>query len=217
MLSLLKKILVVVLVAGSLYLLFQVFIAISRVGKTDVTFEVAPTEASITVNNRSLKPGSNYMKPGKYKVFISSPNYKKTEKDIVISKEPQYVGVILEPANDEISEKINNDPKIYLLREAIGGQLAAISSTKIRSTTPLINQLPYIDVNGPFAIDYGKSYLQKNGSTIIVSDSSPEGRINAVKWIRSQGYDPTNLDIQFDDFVNPLVSYQGESESRPRN
>lgn len=205
------------MVIGSMYLFFQLAITASRIGKTDVTFEVAPAEAKIVVNGKNLSPGSNYMSPGKYKVFISSPNYKKTEKDIVVSKEAQYVGIILEPANNEMIQKINNDPKIYLLREAIGGQLAGITSSKIRSTTPLINQLPYIDVNGPFAIDYGRSFLQKNGSAIIISDSSPEGRVNAVKWIRSQGYDPTNLDIHFDDFINPLVSYQGESESKPRD
>ncbi len=61
---------------------------------------------------------------------------------------------------------------------------------------------PITDINGPFTIEY---IYTKNGVDYIkIIDSSPQGRMNAMHWLRERGIDPTNLDIQFDDFVNPL-------------
>ena len=66
---------------------------------------------------------------------------------------------------------------------------------------------------GPFSLDYGTNPHVKNKVFIEVSDSSPEGRVNALHWIRSHGFDPTDLDIRFDDFSNPLVSNPAPSQA----
>lgn len=61
-----------------------------------------------------------------------------------------------------------------------------------------------IDINGPFTIEY--LYTKDSVDYIKVTDSSPQGRMNAMHWLRERGIDPTDLGIYFDDFANPLNS-----------
>lgn len=63
---------------------------------------------------------------------------------------------------------------------------------------------PVTDVTGPFTIEYIQT--KDRVDYIKVVDSSPQGRMNAMHWLRERGIDPTDLDIQFDDFANPLKS-----------
>ncbi len=60
------------------------------------------------------------------------------------------------------------------------------------------------DVSGPFTIEY--MYTKNRVDYIKVVDSSPQGRMNAIYWLRERGIDPTDLGIRFDDFTNPLNS-----------
>ena len=69
----------------------------------------------------------------------------------------------------------------------------------------MISKLPYSDVTGPFTIDYGPSTTRKDGVFLLISDSSPRGRVNAFKWIRQQGYDPTDFEIVYTNVANPLA------------
>lgn len=66
------------------------------------------------------------------------------------------------------------------------------------------NSLLIIDINGPFTIEY--LYTKNNVDYIKIADSSPQGRMNALHWLRVRGIDPTDLNIRFDDFTNPLKS-----------
>ncbi len=61
---------------------------------------------------------------------------------------------------------------------------------------------PITDINGPFTIEY--LYTKNSVDHIKIVDSSPQGRMNAIHWLREHGIDPTDLDIRFDDFTNPL-------------
>ena len=212
-----KRIILSASIILSLIIFYYVSVAVSRMGKTEVTIDVAPNDAQVTISGKKGKVGTNYLKPGSYEVVVKNSNYYQQKKSFNVTKEPKYIGIIMSPSNSETEAKVASDKKIYLQRESIGGQLALIRGNEIRSITPLINQLPYTDVAGPFSLDYGPSYLNGLGSFIEITDSSPDGRVNALKWIRSQGYNPTNLEIQFNDFQNPILGNQTEKESKPGN
>ncbi|MDO8336607.1 MAG: hypothetical protein Q7T74_07605 [Candidatus Saccharibacteria bacterium] len=61
---------------------------------------------------------------------------------------------------------------------------------------------PVTDINGPFTLEF--MYKKNNVDYIKITDSSPQGRMNAMHWLRTRGVDPTDLSIRFDDFKNPL-------------
>lgn len=68
--------------------------------------------------------------------------------------------------------------------------------------SPLVMIMPHTDINGPFTIEYVTT--KDDVDYIKVTDSSPQGRVNALHWLRENGINPTNLNIEFDDFINPL-------------
>ena len=67
----------------------------------------------------------------------------------------------------------------------------------------LFLNLPTTDIDGPFTLTY--LYTKDGVDYVKVTDSSPRGRMNALHWLRQNGVDPTDINIQFDDFTNPLL------------
>lgn len=79
-------------------------------------------------------------------------------------------------------------------------------SDGISDARPLAGLIPHIDVAGPYSIEYGDTAPNQIAASLVISDSSPNGRAGAIQWIRSQGVDPTILDIRYDEYINPLTS-----------
>lgn len=71
---------------------------------------------------------------------------------------------------------------------------------------PLAGNIPHVDISGPYSIDYGDGAPGATALPLVISDSTPHGRIAAIEWIRSQGVDPTTIDIRYDEYINPLTS-----------
>ena len=72
------------------------------------------------------------------------------------------------------------------------------------------NSVLITDLTGPFTITYLGT--ENSIDKISITNSSPNGRQKAVKWLKDQGYNPSNLDISFVDFINPLFDDGGVGE-----
>lgn len=84
-------------------------------------------------------------------------------------------------------------------------ELQTNQSDSFEDNNPTNLDLPYFDSDGPFTVDYSSGAdLRYDKPFIKITDSTPSGRVSALKWIREQGYDPSDLDIRYIDFVNPL-------------
>jgi len=198
---------VVIIVVFILFLIVNsIYTAISHSGKTKVTIEVLPT-SQIFVNGKKQAEGSNevlYLKPGEYTFTAKSKGFRDDTQKVTITKDPANVALTPEAASDEAFELLKNDPELQAKREQLGGMRASNTAQALTQQTPLIANLPVTDLYGPYKIDYGPSSDRSNGVFIEISDSSPEGRDKALKWIRQQGQDPTDLEIRYIDFNNPL-------------
>lgn len=202
-----KKVIYVLLAILALLAIFGVFTAISRFGKTKLTVMSVPEDATITVNNQPAKIGDNYIKPGKYIVKASKKGFAPDEVTITLAKNPSTAYLIPNPVSAEAKQWFKDNPEQQYKREGVAGKRADQESRAVITNNEIVRLLPVTEVEqGPFSLDYGTNPNVKNKVFIEVSDSSPEGRANALHWIRSHGFDPTDLDIRFDDFSNPLVS-----------
>jgi hypothetical protein len=188
-------------------LLYQIFGLASRSGENRVTIEVIPGDAKVEINDTEASAGDNYLSPGKYVIKASSPGFKSDEQTIEVKKSdpPVEVGLIPEPVSAEARKYIEENPDIQRNRERIGGTNARRQGEETENRNPIIAQLPRIDIIGPYTIDYGPSATREYGIFLEISNSSPDGRKNALKWIREQGQDPTDLEIIYSDFINPLA------------
>lgn len=200
-----KNLIILSSVLFALLLLYSVGISISRIGKTRVDITVIPQDAAVMINGSKSSSGSKYLKPGSYTFSASKEGFSDYAQEVTIGKEKVQIGLVPEPTSDEAFEWIANNPDIQTEREALGGIAAAQKGAAIIEKDPIIASLPYTSVVGPFTIDYGYSEQRENKIFITIRNSSPDGRANALQWIRERGIDPTDLEIRYADFTNPLV------------
>ena len=196
---------IIILVLFALLITFFISVAISRIGKTKVNIELIPNDSSLYIDGKKSNSGDNYLKPGKHKFVAKKIGFTDNEVVLQVNDEDLEIGLIPDPKSDEAIAWLSKNPEIQLKREAIGARMSSLLGGYIEDNTPIINELPYTDVEGPFTIDYGTTPDRLYGSFIEITDSTPLGREAAISWIKSLGYDPTNIDIRFDDFENPLL------------
>jgi hypothetical protein len=204
----LRKILLLALIPATLLVVYTVGMAVGHAGKTKVELLVIPRDSVVTVNGQTYTNRTLYLKPGTYTFTARRDGFDDKSRTADISGGHRQISLLAAPNSPTGNEYMNAHPDEERIRETVGSKEANDTGLALQKKTPIIALLPYIDINGPFSLDYGPSQTQKNGSFILVSDSSPEGRVNALKWIKSRGYDPTDLEIHFGDFTNPLVQGQ---------
>jgi hypothetical protein len=196
------------IVLGSILLLailgFAIYTITTRAGKIQVNITVYPEDASILVDNKAISSSNPYLTPGKHTFSAKKKGFLDTSQTLSISDDIKSVILLPTPDSDDAlawAEK----PDVSAMRETLGGQRATIRGMALAEQYPLMDKLPYIDINGPFAIDYG--YKGEGNSEIffIIHDSTPNGRKAAFEWIRKQGVDPVTIDIRYDEYQNPLT------------
>lgn len=190
----------------SAYVVYFLILTLTRAGETSVLIRVVPDDAKVTINGKPVTPGAIYVTPGRY-TLMGFKNGFKTDTEIVqVGKDEVVVGLTPIPESDEAKQWLADNPKVQLEREALGSANANRRGEEIAKSFPIVSILPYEDIYGPFQIDYGPSNTQPNGVLLVVSNSTPPGRAKALEWIRQQGQDPTDLEIRYTDFTNPLVT-----------
>lgn len=177
---------------------------ISRAGKAQLTINVAPRAVDISINGKPGHGGVNYLKPGEYMVVAKKDGFSKVTKSVTVNSN-QSVNMLLEPQTQEAQDYLNNNPEERRAYENLTATIAQEKGDAQRASTPLILDLPYDDLEGPFSIDYGPDSKDGEGGVIIlVSNSTAKGRQAALKWIMDQGQKPSELNIVYSDFINPL-------------
>lgn len=203
-LSLRKAVLIVVTILVSV-VGYNIAISISRHGKTPVIISVAPSDSQVYVDGEESKTGTVYMTPGEYVFTAVREDFKEDRQNFVVGEKPTSVE-LLPTANTAAGQSyVRDNVEVQAEIASVYDKKASRQQKSLQVTNPLLSELPYTDIEGEFSIDYEGSETRKNGTVLVVSNSTSEGRNNALKWIRQQGYDPTNFEIKFVDFDNPLV------------
>lgn len=203
-LNTLKKVAGIVLVIVLLVIAYNVVFVVSRLGETKVVVEAAPKDALIFIDGEEAHGGANYLSPGEYTVIARMSGFTDAEEKITVGDKTQNVYLLPEANSERARQYLEDNPDAQADREKLWDSIAYKQGQQTKSKTPIIESLPHTDIEQYFSIDFGPSDNSKIGTELIVSNSTPEGRENALKWIRQQGFDPTDYYIKFIDFDNPL-------------
>lgn len=199
----------IALVLFIILVIFSVYTAVDRIGKEKVSIVVIPADSHIYLNDKKIDSGDIYLTEGTYTFTAKKDGFKSDSQVIKVVKGGVSVGLLPKPESEEAKQWVKNNPTIQMQREGIAGDMAVLRGRYIEDQTPLIKELPYTDINAPFSIDYGASPTRKYGVVIYISNSTPYGRQAALKWIRQQGVNPSDLEIYYNDFTNPITE-EGE-------
>jgi hypothetical protein len=188
-----------------IFTIYSLVATIQHAGKTAVNIQVVPTNAEITVNGVEYGAGKIHLKPGSYEIVAKYPGFADDRQQIDVDEDATDVILLPEPNSEAAYQLLEENPKIQQQREALGGQAANQKGAAQEQKSPIITLLPYTDITAPFSVDYGPSDYREGDVVLIISNSTPSGRDAALRWIKQQGYDPKDLELVFEDYVNPLT------------
>ena len=186
----------VVFIAG-----YSIYTIISQHGKIKVTVATWPEYASVKIDGNVSSSGDIYLTPGKHAFEVSAKGFRTSNRDITVSSSRDYVGILTSPETEE-AIRWANEPKNLSSAQTISALDTKSKSDAFRNKNPLLSKLPYSDTSGPFKIDY--SLTSESRSFVTIGETSPDGRTNALRWIKQQGVDPKSIDIRLNKFSPPL-------------
>jgi len=184
---------------------FVAYTKISRIGKTEVTVNIAPLTAQLYIDNEEGGGGVNYLKPGKYTFVAKKKGFADAEVVVDVGTNSQSVDLLLVPNSPEGRKYLDENPEERRAYENLTSEIAKKKGKEMRGNAPIISQLPHTDLVGPFSIDYGPNLEEPGQVTLIVSNSTPAGRLAALQWIKDQGQNPSEINIVYSDFLSPLT------------
>ena len=183
----------------------SIYNLITKQDKIAVEISTIPADATVAIDN---KKSSNtvYLEPGSYTFTAIKEGFKRSDQTIIISEDNNQVALRLEPQSDE-AKKWYEENVDDLELQKIGSIRIKSTSKSYAEKNPVLDFLPKTDITGPFKIDYGLLGEDTYDAYIIISYSTPDGRKKAFDYIRSNGIDPTTLDIRYKEgsFTNPLT------------
>ena len=175
---------------------------VGRIGKLPVVVAVVPSNATVTIDNQRYGNGTQWLKPGTYKVTVSKDGFATSNESTVVTdkKSQNVVAVSLKAESDEAKKWATEHQKEYSSNEQYGAIEASTDGKYFADTHPITTKLPF---NDPY-FTIGYTVDEDNSVTLTVATPSPRYRFYAVEKIRQLGFDPTDFKIVFKDFHNPL-------------
>lgn len=184
------------------------YIGITRFGKFPVSVKVSPTQARVFIDDKELKSNLIYLKPGGHTFKASFSGFATSTQKINIDKEKDVI-LSLDPISDEGRKYLEEHPGEQLYREAAGAADAQQATQETAKHSRLVNLLPFDGV--VYLVDYEtKKVNGKYQFQVGITADTPADRQSALKWIRSQGVDPSTVKIIFRDTGNPFVTDGGQ-------
>ncbi|PID99184.1 hypothetical protein CSA80_03665 [Candidatus Saccharibacteria bacterium] len=173
----------------------------SNAGKIRVNLHALPEDVTFSVDGKDAG-GSIFLKPGAH-TFAASKEGFETEKHVVsVSLKTTDLYFAPRPISESAKEWANQNDTTAR-REAYAGQMANIIGESISDESPITTLLPHYEIAGPYSIDYGLK--DDNSVYLLIGNSTAAGRQKALQWLQDSGYKLSELDIRFDDFVNPTT------------
>lgn len=192
------------LVVG-LFIVYNIVVAFTRIGEIKVSINVIPKDAKVSVDGKFFSQKTAYLGEGKHTFSASADGWETDTQKISISKDLHDVYLLPAPKSDVAIKWLQDNPAVQQQREAYGGINFARLNDQALKDNPVLSILPRDDPTGPYDIDYGPSPTKSGDFVITISYSTAGSRQKALTWLKQQGYDPTDFDIQYADYVNPLL------------
>lgn len=161
----------------------------------------APTDSKIVIDGKTIRANQPIqLRRGHKTVSLSRTGFvtQQFSVDVKPGKKSVLQAVLKVDINYlKTGSQLNfvaNDSLTSAQIEDLGGQIA--------NQTPIINLLPY--VSSDFRVDYGVS--QKNPNSLVdqaiyITAPTDAGKQAALKWIKDKGFDPSKLEIIYQDSI----------------
>ncbi len=164
-----------------------------------ITIQVAPSVSHITINGETAQDGLNKVHPGAQQVAVSLTGFTTTKQTVSVSKgQDQYVGIVLLPDSATTADWYQTHLSDQQLSQTITGKTADNVGQQLIQKAPIIQHLPFIGPGMEYEISYGnQSGINTDQPIIYIQSPTTQGQQDALLWIKNQGYNPSSLDIVY--------------------
>lgn len=197
-----RRIITIGVALFAILMVWTAFTLISRIGKTPLTISVVPSSAKVTANGQQLGDGTYWLAPGSYEISVEKDGFESQKRtvDVAFEKKNNVTALSLMPKSDEAKKWADDHQREYQNNEQFGAIEARENGQYFTNQNPITKNMPF---NDPY---FSISYVVNDDQSIYitVNTPSPRYRFYAIEKIREWGYDPTDFEIVFKDFKNPL-------------
>lgn len=179
---------VLIIVAASIYVLWRK----SNFASIDIL--VAPESAEIRIGDKQYQNGTNYIKPGKFKVEITKDGFEKYESEIDIVSGGKYnLSVALKET--EFGSWYLDHPEDDMLQTTIGSQEADKAQEEFLATSEQIEKItPHYDESSKYIV-----FTERRDEKVIIktffntcmddNESMEYYKKDVAKWFSGQNID----------------------------
>lgn len=182
--------------------------SIDHIGKSPVYVSTVPSDATVKFNSTNRGNGTQWMPAGTYTVTVQKDGFETVKRTVIVDdkKSQNVVAVSLIAVSSEAKKWADDHATDYRKNEAYGAIEASVNGDYFTQRNPITTKLPYVD---PY---FTLGYVSHDNQTIslTIETPSPRYRYFAIEKLRQMGYDPTDFDIVFKDFKNPLEIKMGD-------
>ena len=181
------------------------YISIVRSGKVPIVIEVVPGDAVITIDDKKIGTGKQYVVPGSHVIQAKKEGFADFRTTKYLDQTDQIVAIPMIPESDEAKKWADTNQDLFLKLEGQAGVAANQEGESFRTKNPIVNLLPH--ENLLYTIGYQNDESDPTGNSIIITIDAADGyRQSALYQIYQWGYDPTQFKINFRDYANPFSS-----------
>ena len=177
----------------------------NRAGKTNVMIIAVPSDSSLTLNDKPISTGTQYVTPGTYTLKASKSGYESTSTPYTITQNTpnQAMTASLVPISEDAKKEAEKNQEKYLELESIAGTAANDAGEAFRDKNPIVSELPFSNLL--YTIGYKNDPDDKSKNSVIVVIDAPSAyRQAALYQIQQWGYDLSSLKIEFRNYTNPF-------------
>lgn len=193
---------IVILLVG--LIAYTVYLSISRAGKEPVTIYLIPGDTKLMIDNQQYSAGTAYIKPGTYNVSASREGFESIERTVTIGQpNTAVIDISLTPVSDEAKQWQEDNMHLYDQFQARTGVRANEFGERFREQFPIVTKIPFS--NFIYSIGYRLKNPDNSSEGIILTITAITGsREAALNKIRELGFDPTDYEINFNNYENPF-------------
>jgi len=171
-----------------------------------ITTEIIPSNTTVKLNGKGIRNGKHKVTPGTYKLLATREGFKTEEREVTVrADEERYVGIALQSNSEDTSDWYTKNKSDRIKAEGIASNNFDQNNSEQAQLNPLFQQLPVSWNHGMTSIGIGPSSRRENQTAVIIQEDSTVGRSSLIKWIRDQGYNPGDYEIEFTDYINPAL------------
>lgn len=164
----------------------------------NIEFVVVPKDAVLFLDGKKVSSKKQQLIAGEHELKALRDGFATGTKTFTATKDEQIVELALDTNSSVGVAYLKNHPKEAYLRESIRAKESDELADKSLKQNPVIELLPFIDRE--WRIDYGRSQKYPDDPTrvaIIITATSPQGKQDALDWLRFKGFNPDELEILY--------------------